>query len=116
MTKLKTAAVALLVLAGAQTATVAMARTADAGSPDQVRIVVKYGDLNLATPEGAAALRARGVHAAMQIKGDVDPRDLKAMAEMRKARDEAIAMADAIAAHQDTALAAAGATPNHLAL
>ena len=52
----------------------------------------------------------------MQIKGDVDPRDLKAMAEMRKARDEAIAMADAIAAHQDTALAAAGATPNHLAL
>jgi UrcA family protein len=116
MTKLKTAAVALLVLAGAQTATGAMARTADAASPDTMRIVVKYGDLNLATREGAEALRARVVHAAMLIKGDADPRDLQAMAAMRKARDAAVAMADAITAHQDTALAAIGATPSHLPL
>jgi UrcA family protein len=115
MTSLKTAAVALLALAGAQTATVATARTADQASPDTMRIVVKYGDLDLGTREGAEALRARVVDAAMRIKGDADPRDLRAMMERRKARDAAVAMADAIVAHQDKALAAAGPTPNHLA-
>ena len=116
MSKLKTAFVAVLVLAGAQIATVAMARTAYAGSPDTMRIVVRYGDLNLATHEGADALRSRVDHAAMRIVGDVDPRDLQGMAELRKARAAALETADAIIAHSDTAFAWVGPAPHHLDL
>jgi UrcA family protein len=115
MFKLKTAA-ALFAVASALTATAATARTADASSPDAMRIVVRYGDLNLATREGADALRSRVVHAAMQIKGNVDPRDLQGMAEMRRARDAALAMADAIIVHSQPAFAAVGGPPNHLDL
>jgi UrcA family protein len=115
MFNLKTAATVFAV-ASALTATVATARTANEASPDAVRIVVRYGDLNLATREGADALRSRVVHAAMQIKGNVDPRDLQGMAEMRKARDAALAMADAIIVHSQPAFAATGGAPDHLDL
>jgi len=115
MFKLKTAAT-VFVVASTLVASVATARTAAASPPDAMRIVVTYGDLNLATREGADALRSRVVHAAMQIKGNVDPRDLQGMAEMRKARDAALAMADAIIEHSQPAFAAVGGAPNHLDL
>lgn len=116
MSKLKTAALALLVLGGAQAATVAVARTADAASPNTMRIVVRYGDLNLATREGADALRLRVVQAATRIKGGVDNRDLQGMAELRKARAAALDMADAIIAHSEPAFAWVGPAPDHLDL
>lgn len=115
MTKFKTAVAAVLALAGALTATVAAARPAAATS-DTTRIVVRYGDLNLATREGADALRSRILHAAMRIKGDVDPRDLQGMAELRRAREAALGMADAIIAHSQSAYAAAGSAPGRLDL
>jgi UrcA family protein len=117
MLNLKTGAAALLALALAQSATGAMARTPDAGSADTVQVVVRYGDLNLATPEGAQALRARVDRAAMLIKGDVDPRDLRAVGELRKARAAALETANAIiSAHAGTAYAATRPAPNWLGL
>ena len=94
-----------------------MARTPDTGSSETVQVVVRYGDLNLATPEGAAALRARVDRAAMLVKGDVDPRDLRAVAEQRKARAAALETANAIiSAHAGTAYAATRPAPTWLGL
>src|SRR5207237_9294851 len=98
-------------------ATMATARTADAGAPDDVRVVVGYGDLNLATREGADTLRDRVDHAALRVKGDVDPRDLGGVAELRKARAAARDAANAILeAHRGTAYAGASAGPGKLHL
>ena len=118
MLTLKTGLAAVATLALIQSATGAFARTPDLGSSDDVQIVVRYGDLNLATPQGADALRARVDRAAMRVKGDVDPRNLQAVAEMRKARAAAQEAADAIitAAHQGPAYAAARPAPNKIGL
>ena len=106
MTKLRMTVVALLALGAAQTATVAIARTADAGG-EATRVVVSYGDLNLATRQGADALRARVDLAARRVKGEVDPRDLRAVADLRRARATALGMANAIiAARAGTSYAA----------
>jgi UrcA family protein len=115
MLKLRLGIAAVVALAIAQSATGAIARTPDVGSSDEVRIVVRYGDLNLATPEGAHALRVD--RAAILVKGEVDPRDLRAVAEMRKARAAAADAADAIiAAHRGTDYAATRPAPNKLGL
>ncbi|HLZ82457.1 MAG TPA: UrcA family protein [Caulobacteraceae bacterium] len=117
MLKSKTGIAAIAALAIAQAATGAMARTPALGSSDEVQIVVRYGDLNLATPEGAHALKARVDRAAVRVKGDVDPRNLQAVAEMRKARAAAQEAADAIiAAHQGSAYAATRPAPNKIGL
>ena len=117
MTKLKTAVAAALALAGALTTTVAMARTADAASPDTTRIVVRYGDLNLVTREGADALRSRVDHAAMLVVGSVDTRDLQRIAEQRHARAAALETANAIiAASSGSAYAANTGAPKTLGL
>ena len=117
MLNLKVGVAALVALAIAQSATGAMARTPDTGSSDTVQVVVRYGDLNLATLEGADALRARVDRAAMLIKGDVDPRDLRAVAEQRKARAAALETANAIiSAHAGTAYAATRPAPTWLGL
>ena len=117
MPNLKTGVAALLALALAQSATGALAKTPDAGFADAVQVIVRYGDLNLATPEGAHVLRARVDRAAMLIKGDVDPRDLRAVAELRKARAAALETANAIiSAHAGTAYAATRPAPNWLGL
>jgi UrcA family protein len=117
MLKLKLGVAALLAIAIAQSANGAAARTPDLGSSDDVRVVVRYGDLNLATPVGAHVLRARVDRAAMLVKGDVDPRDLRGVVELRKARAAALDAANAIiAAHAGTAYAATGPAPNKLDL
>ena len=117
MLELKTGVAAVVALAIAQSATGAMARTPGLGSSDEVQVVVRYGDLNLATPEGAHALRARVDRAAILVKGEVDPRDLRSVAEVRKARAAAADAADAIiAAHRGTAYAATRPAPNKLGL
>jgi UrcA family protein len=117
MLKLKLGAAGLLALAIVQSTTGAVARTPGVGSSDDVQIVVRYGDLNLATPQGAHALRARVDRAAVRVKGDVDPRDLRAVAEVRKARAAAADAANAIiAAHQGTAYAGMRPAPNKLGL
>ena len=108
---------ALLAIAIAQSATGAAAGTADSRSSDHVQVVVRYGDLNLATPEGAHALRARADRAAMLVKGGVFPLDLTGVAELRKARAAALAAADAIiAAHAPTAYAETRSAPSELHL
>lgn len=117
MLKLKLGVAAFLALAITQSATGAMARTPDVGSSDDVQVVVRYGDLNLATPEGAHALRARVDRAARLVKGDVDPRNLQAVAEVRKARAAAADAANAIIeAHRGTAYAGIHPAPNKLGL
>jgi UrcA family protein len=78
---------------------------------------VAYGDLNLATPAGANALRARVDRAAMRVKGEVDPRDLAGMAELRKARAAAQEAADQIiGAHRGTPYANLPAPPSKVHL
>jgi UrcA family protein len=115
MTQTKFGLAALLALSVAASAPAALA--ADLSSPDEIRIVVGYGDLNLATPEGADALRARLDRAAMQIKGEVDPRDLASVGELRKARAAAREAADAIIdAHRGTAYASMRVAPSKVHL
>jgi UrcA family protein len=117
MTLTKCGLAALLALGVAASTPVAFARTADAFAPDDVRIVVAYGDLDLATPAGADALRFRVDRAAMQVKGQVDPRDLAGMAELRKARAAAREAADAIIdAHRGTAYAGLHPAPSRVHL
>ena len=107
MTLSKSGLAALLALGVAASAPAAFARTADAAiAPDEVQIVVDYGDLNLATSEGARALEDRVDRAAVRVKGEVDPRDLAAMADLRKARAAAREAADQIIdAHRGTSYA-----------
>jgi UrcA family protein len=113
MTLTKFGLAALLAVSVAASASAARARTADLSSADDVRVVVGYGDLNLATPEGVDALRARVDRAAMQIKGEVDPRDLAGMGELRKARAAAREAADAIIdGHRGTAYAGMRPAPS----
>jgi UrcA family protein len=117
MTLTKSGLAALLALGVAACAPAALARTADAASPDEVRIVVGYGDLDLATPEGAHALRERVDRAAMRVKGEVDPRDLAGMAELRKARAAAQdAAGQIIDAHRATAYAGLHTAPSKVHL
>lgn len=117
MLKLKLSVAALLAVAIAQSATGAAARTHDRGLSGDVQVVVGYGDLNLATPSDADELRARVDRAALLVKGDVDPRDLAGMAELRKARAAALETANAIiAAHAATAYVAMRPAPNRLEL
>ena len=117
MTLTKFGLAALLAVSVAASASASLARTADPSSPDDVQMVVGYGDLNLATPEGADALRARVDRAAMQIKGEVDPRDLAGMGELRKARAAAREAADAIIdGHRGTAYAGMRPAPSKVHL
>jgi UrcA family protein len=117
MTLTKSGLAALLALGVAASAPAAFARTADAFAPDEVRIVVGYGDLNLATPEGAQTLRDRVDRAAVQVKGEVDPRDLAGMATLRKARAAARDAADQIIdAHRGTAFAGLPPAPRKVHL
>lgn len=117
MTLTKSGLAALLALGVAASAPAALARTADAFAPDDVRIVVGYGDLDLATPQGAHALRARVDRAAMRVKGEVDPRDLASMADLRKARAAAQEAVDQIiAAHRGTAYAGLHPAPSKVHL
>jgi UrcA family protein len=114
MLKLGTALAACLALAAPFAAT---AQPAGGSSDDTIRIVVAYGDLNLATPEGAQALRARVDHAAMMVVGSVDPRDLQQVAVQRRARAAALETANAIiAANTGSAYAANSAAPKTLRL
>jgi UrcA family protein len=116
MLSLKAGVAGFLALAIAQSAGAAMARTADSAA-DEVRVVVQYSDLDLATPQGAAALRDRVDRAALRVKGDVDPRDLGGAADLRRARAAAQDTANAIIeAHRGTALARAPAAPNKVHL
>ena len=116
MTLTKFGLAALLAVSVAS-ASAALARAADLSSPDDVRIVVGYGDLNLATPAGADALRARVDRAAIQVKGEVDPRDLAGMGELRKARAAAREAADAIIdGHRGTAYAGMRPAPSKVHL
>jgi UrcA family protein len=114
MLKLATAIAAALALA----APLAAAAQPAAGSNDIPRVVVKYGDLNLATPEGAQALRDRVDRAATVVVGYVDPRDLQRVAEERRARAAARQTADEIiaAAMSGPAYAANNHTPKVLRL
>jgi UrcA family protein len=113
MLKLGTALAACLALAAPLTAAAQPA----GGSADDTRIVVRYGDLNLATRDGADALRARVDHAAMRVVGSVDPRDLQRMAEQHRARAAALETANAIiAASSGSAYAANSDAPKALRL
>jgi UrcA family protein len=117
LTKSGLAALLALGVAASASAPAALARTADAASPDEVRIVVGYGDLDLATPQGANALRARVDRAAMRVKGEVDPRDLTGVAELRQARRTAREAADSIIdAHRGTAYAGLRPAPSKVHL
>ncbi len=114
MHTLKLGGLALLAIAIAiaQSAVAASAGTPDAGD---VRVVVRYADLDLATPVGAHILRARVDRAAMLVMSDIDQRDLGRMAQLRKARAAALAAANAIiAAHADANYAAANPVPTRL--
>lgn len=66
---------------------------AAADSSDSVSVIVKYGDLNLSNPQGAAALYRRIVGAARNACGSskVDIRDLGSKARLDACVDDAIA-------------------------
>jgi len=113
MFKLVAAVAAVLALAAPLAAS---ARSAGANSADTITVLVRYGDLNLATREGAEALRARVDHAAMLVVGSVDPRDLRRVAEQRRARAAAQETANAIIAASSGSAQAANDAPRILRL
>lgn len=71
------------------------ARTANAASPadDPPTVQVQYGDLNLATDQGARALLERIKAAARQVCPAADGRDLAAFQSSRRCAREAVARA-----------------------
>ncbi len=88
--------IAAFLLASTQTANTAIARTVDAGSMAEPRVVVPYGDLDLSSKAGADELRRRVIGAAYRVNGDVDNRDPAQVAAFQKARGAALAAANAI--------------------
>lgn len=85
---------ASLALAGLSFAGAASAAGARApATVDVARVVVPYGDLDLETERGAAALQRRLVAAARQVCGSPDPRDLSRHQKARDCMDAAMARA-----------------------
>ncbi len=64
-----------------------------AAETDPPQTTVKYADLNLASPEGAAALYARIHRAARQVCSPLDGRDLTSKMQMDSCVHKAIASA-----------------------
>jgi UrcA family protein len=73
--------------------TASAAGSAAPSTVDVARIVVSYGDLDLDTDRGAAALQRRLVVAARQVCGSPDPRDLGRYQKARVCTDAAMARA-----------------------
>ncbi len=67
--------------------------SAHAASPESPALTVRYSDLNLSTEQGSLALYGRIVAAANKVCTPDDIRDLRAMADARVCRQEAIAQA-----------------------
>ncbi len=65
----------------------AHASTADNVSTTSVR--VRVSDLDLSTPDGVGVLKQRIRHAAVQVCGDFDQRDLQRAVKLSRCRDEA---------------------------
>jgi UrcA family protein len=85
---------ASLALAGLSfAATASAAGPAAPATADVARVVVQYGDLDLDTERGAAALQRRLVAAAREVCGSPQPRELKRHREARECMDAAIARA-----------------------
>jgi UrcA family protein len=72
-----------------------LAGTAHAGSAVPSSVTVAYGDLNLASEQGASALYARVAYAARQVCGGngLDIRNLQAFASERACESQAISRA-----------------------
>ncbi|MBV8876391.1 MAG: UrcA family protein [Gammaproteobacteria bacterium] len=72
-----------------------LAGTAQAASPAAPSVTVPYGDLNLASEQGASALHARVAYAARQVCGGngLDVRNLQAYASERACESQAISRA-----------------------
>ena len=72
-----------------------IAGTAHVGGPAAASLTVSYGDLNLASEQGANALYARVTAAARQVCGaeGLDIRDLQAYAAARACESQAISRA-----------------------
>jgi len=83
---------ASMALAGLSFAAAAPAAAAPS-TVDVARVVVPYGDLDLDTERGAAALQRRLVAAARQVCGSPDPRDLSRHQKARECIDAAMARA-----------------------
>lgn len=62
-----------------------------ADSTDAPQMIVKYGDLNVSSPQGAAVLFARIRAAALRVCGPVDNRDLASMTRAAACVHKAIA-------------------------
>lgn len=71
-------------------ATAAMGAHADGAAVDAPTRTVRYADLDLNTPAGAAVLYRRIKNAAEQVCGDVDSRRLAAAAAARACVDHAV--------------------------
>lgn len=78
-------------------ASVTLPATASAASVDANRVEVsrevQYGDLDLASAQGRGRFDARINSAVRSVCGIADSRDLKEMAQMRRCRREALALA-----------------------
>jgi UrcA family protein len=72
-----------------------LATVCTAGEMDRLQITVKYADINVSNPQGAAALYARIQWAARQVCLPLDGRDLSSKARMGACMHKAIA--DAVA-------------------
>jgi len=81
------AALALTVAAGAGTIATASAATPGADVPSAV---VRYGDLNLSTEQGAKTLYRRIALVARQVCPDGESRDLESLNRARTCQREAI--------------------------
>jgi len=86
------AALILALAAGAGTIATASAATRPAAAPDAdvPSMVVRYGDLNLATEQGAKTLYRRIAFVAKQVCPDGESRDLESLNRARACQHEAI--------------------------
>ena len=84
-------------------ATLAAALSTGARAADVAQVHVKYADLDISSPAGAAVLYQRIRFAATQVCGMPDPRELARLANAKACTDKAIA--DAVAAVENDTLA-----------
>ena len=86
---------AIRLIAFALAATLISAPSLAAPAPDGMSTAVRFGDLDLTTDAGAAALHARVARAARAVcGGDVDQRDLGMMNGVLACRQVAMASAE----------------------
>ncbi len=85
--------ISLLIVAAAAASMTSLTTHASDPGTTRLAVTVSFGDLNLSTPDGVAALRRRIGNAARQVCPVGDPRDLRRATVEKRCVDDAISRA-----------------------